>query len=178
MPQHSSPVADMSDLRIGLVGPLPPPSGGMANQARQLARLLTADGIQIEVVQVNAPYRPGWIGGIKGIRALFRLLPYLVGLWRMAGRVSLFHVMANSGWSWHLFAAPAVWIGWLRGIPVVVNYRGGEAESFFSRAFRWVRPTLRRAATVMVPSDFLARVFNDREIATITVPNIIDINKF
>jgi hypothetical protein len=38
------------------------------------------------------------------------------------------HVMANSGWSWHLFAAPAVWIAAALGVPVVVNYRGGEAE--------------------------------------------------
>lgn len=168
----------MQDLHIGLVGPLPPPAGGMANQTRQLARLLGEEGFQVEVVQVNAPYRPGWIGKLKGVRALFRLLPYLAKLWRTAGEASLFHVMANSGWSWHLFAAPAVWIGWLRGIPVVVNYRGGEAETFFSRAFRLVRPTLRRAAAVVVPSDFLAVVFNSRQIETMTVPNIIDIQRF
>lgn len=178
MPPHFDPLTDMSALRIGLVGPLPPPAGGMANQTRQLARLLGEDGVQVEVVQVNAPYRPGWIGSIQGVRAIFRLLPYLAKLWRSAGRVSLFHVMANSGWSWHLFAAPAVWIGWLRGIPVVVNYRGGEAETFFAHAFRRVRPTLRRAAAVVVPSDFLAGVFNTRQIATITVPNIIDIQRF
>jgi hypothetical protein len=29
-------------MRIGLVGPLPPPAGGMANQTRQLAELLSA----------------------------------------------------------------------------------------------------------------------------------------
>jgi len=178
MPGHCGAVADMPDLRVGLVGPLPPPSGGMANQTRQLARLLTEEGVKVEVIQVNAPYRPDWIGGIQGVRALFRLLPYLVGLWRAAGRVSLLHVMANSGWSWHLFAAPAVWIGWLRGIPVVVNYRGGEADTFFSRSFRWIRPTLRRAAAVVVPSGFLAEVFNKRGIGTKTIPNIIDMQKF
>ena len=31
-------------LRVGLVGPLPPPAGGMANQTRQLAELLDAEG--------------------------------------------------------------------------------------------------------------------------------------
>jgi len=32
----------LARLRIGLIGPLPPPSGGMANQTRQLGELLTA----------------------------------------------------------------------------------------------------------------------------------------
>ena len=34
------------DLHIGLVGPLPPPSDGMASQTRQLATLLQARGIR------------------------------------------------------------------------------------------------------------------------------------
>jgi len=43
--------------RLLLIGPLPPPSGGMANQTRQLARLLQAEGMSVELVQTNAPYR-------------------------------------------------------------------------------------------------------------------------
>src|SRR5204863_2078818 len=53
---------------VGLVGPLPPPSGGMANQTRQLARLLGECGLTVELVQVNAPYRPEWVGHLRGIR--------------------------------------------------------------------------------------------------------------
>ena len=49
-------------FRLVLVGPLPPPSGGMANQARQLARLLSDEGLEVRMVQTNAPYRPRWIG--------------------------------------------------------------------------------------------------------------------
>lgn len=169
---------DLKDLPMALVGPLPPPSGGMANQTRQLARLLEGEGIRVELVQVNAPYRPAWAGTVKGLRAGFRLLPYLAALWRAAGRVRLIHVMANSGWSWHLFAAPAVWIGALRGAAVVVNYRGGEAEAFFQRAWPWVRPTLKRAAAVVVPSGFLEAVFARRGVATRIVPNIIDLERF
>jgi phenylacetate-CoA ligase len=168
----------MSSMRIALVGPLPPPYGGMANQTRQLARLLKSEGLDVTLVQTNAPYRPRWAGRLKGIRALFRLLPYLVRLWRTAGRVDLFHIMANSGWSWHLFAAPAIWIGRALGVPVVLNYRGGEAESFFEQSFRWVRPSLRQVAAVAVPSDFLAGVFNRRDIDVHIVRNIIDLERF
>ncbi len=168
----------MPALRIGLIGPLPPPPGGMANQTRQLARLLSEEGLHVELLQTNRPYRPSWITHLRGIRALFRLFPYLRELWKTAGRVDLFHVMANSGWSWHLFAAPAIWIGWLRGVPVVLNYRGGEAEAFFRKSFRWVRPSLKRVAAVVVPSGFLAEVFRRRGIDVHTVKNIIDLQRF
>jgi len=127
---------------------------------------------------VNAPYRPRCVGHIKGLRAMFRLLPYLFNLWRVAGRVDLFHVMANSGWSWHLFAAPAVWAAKLRGKAVLVNYRGGEADDFFTRAFTWVQPTLRRVNIIIVPSDFLGKVFAKREFITRIVPNIVDLSRF
>jgi len=87
-----------ADLRIAIVGPLSPPAGGMANQTQQLKELLGAEGIRAEVVQVNPPYRPAWIARAQGVRALFRLLPYLLRLWRAAAEVQLFHVIANSGW--------------------------------------------------------------------------------
>lgn len=168
----------VSGMHIGLVGPLPPPSGGMANQTLQLAKLLREEGATVELVQVNLPYRPRWIGKLKGIRAVFRLLPYLTLLWRSAARVRLFHVMANSGWSWHLFAAPAVWIARIRGIPVIINYRGGEADAFFDKAFSWIKPSLRRADAIIVPSGFLEGVFEKRGFSTSIVPNIIDLSRF
>ncbi len=165
-------------LRIVLVGPLPPPAGGMANQTRQLAELLRSEGAEVELVQVNAPYRPGWIGQVRGLRALFRLLPYLGALWRACGRAQLMHVMANSGWSWHLFAMPAVWIASWRGVPVVVNYRGGEAGSFLARAAERVRPTVRRAALLLLPSGFLLEVFQRHGMAGRVVPNIVNLARF
>lgn len=167
-----------SDLRIALVGPLPPPAGGMANQTRQLGELLRQEGAQVEVVQVNAPYQPGWAEKLKGLRALFRLLPYACCLWRAAGKADLLHVMANSGWSWHLFAAPAIWIGRLRGKPVVVNYRGGEAESFLRGASGTVRASMNRAAMLVLPSGFLKDVFGRFGMEGRIVSNIIDLARF
>jgi hypothetical protein len=114
----------LAGLHVGLVGPLPPPAGGMANQTRQLAELLRSAQADVSLVQSNAPYRPAWAGRVPVLRALFRLVPYLLRLWRAAGRSDVLHVMANSGWSWHLFAAPAIWVARWRQVPVVVNYRG------------------------------------------------------
>ncbi|MEP7208892.1 MAG: glycosyltransferase family 4 protein [Casimicrobiaceae bacterium] len=165
-------------VRVALVGPLPPPAGGMANQTRQLAELLEREGAEVQLVPVNPPYRPPWIGRVRGARALFRLLPYLVRIWQVAARVDLVHVMANSGWSWHLFAAPAIWLSRLRGVPVVVNYRGGEAEAFLARSTRIVQGTLRRADATIVPSGFLQEIFARHGIDSEIVPNVIDVQRF
>ena len=165
-------------LRVGLVGPLPPPAGGMANQTRQLAELLEGEGAAVTLVQTNAPYRPAWIEGLAGVRALFRLVPYLLRLWRCAGEVQLFHVMANSGWSWHLFAAPAIWVARLRGVPAIVNYRGGEAAAFLDRSAVAVRWTLGASSLLAVPSGFLRDVFARHGIDSEVLANVVDLSRF
>ncbi|MBB5018887.1 glycosyltransferase involved in cell wall biosynthesis [Chitinivorax tropicus] len=168
----------MRALRLALVGPLPPPSGGMANQCRQLARLLGEEGVEVEVVQVNAPYRPAFVEKLKGIRALFRLIPYKWALWRAAGRADVVHVMANSGWSWYLFAVPAVYIARLRGTPVIINYRGGGAAEFFAHAPALALRALKKANALIVPSGFLREVFGQLGCTGLVIPNIIDLSRF
>jgi glycosyltransferase involved in cell wall biosynthesis len=165
-------------LSIGLVGPLPPPAGGMAMQCRQLEQLLAAEGLRVRVVQTNAPYRPQWIGRIRLVRAFFRLLPYLAALWRMAAEVQVVHVLANSGWAWHLFAAPAVWIARWRRVPVVVNYRGGDADRFLRGASGWVRRTLLAADARVAPSGYLREVFARRGVDMQIIPNVVDLALF
>lgn len=169
---------DFAGIRVGLVGPLPPPAGGMANQTRQLAELLQSAQAQVTLVQTNAPYHPLWAGRIPGVRAVFRLVPYLLALWRAAGRSDVLHIMANSGWSWHLFAAPAIWIARLRGVPTVVNYRGGEAAEFLHGAQAVVRTSMAAAAGLLVPSAFLQDVFARFGMQAAIVPNIIDLARF
>ena len=164
----------MDEADLVLVGPLPPPPGGMANQTRLLAERLEAEGLRVLCVRSNAPYRPAWAGRVRGLRALVRLLPYLAALWRAAGRAPVMHLMANSGWSWHLVAAPALWIARWRRCGVVLNYRGGEAGPFFARQWRWVRPSLEKADAVAVPSPFLARLFAGYGVRAAIVPNIVE----
>jgi glycosyltransferase involved in cell wall biosynthesis len=164
--------------RLCIVGPLPPPAGGMANQCEQLARLAAAAGATVRVVRNNADYRPAWIGRVPVVRAGFRLLPYLWRLWLEAGRCDVMHILANSGWAWHLFAAPAVWIARLRGVPAIVNYRGGHAAAFLDAAPRHVLATLRGADMIVTPSTFLQRVFARHGLAARIVPNIVDLSRF
>lgn len=163
-----------STLRLGLVGPVPPPNGGMAMQTQQLSRLLESEGVTVDLLATNGPYRPAFMAGIPVVRALFRLIPFLFSLWRLAGRVDVIHLMANSGWSWQLHSAPTLWLAWLRSTPVAINYRGGEAQAYFERSFRRVRPSLRKAAVIVVPSGYLQTVFERFGETTRIIPNIID----
>ena len=102
----------------------------MANQTRQLAELLEREGARVTHRANQRPLSTA-IHRVHSRRA--RTVParaVRVRLWRVAGQVEIVHVMANSGWSWHLCAAPAMWIAHWRHVPAVVNYRGGEAGSF------------------------------------------------
>ena len=165
-------------LRLVLVGPQTPPAGGMALQTLQLQQLLQQEGAHVQLVPTNAPHRPRWLARWRGLRAAARLFFYLAALWREAQRADLMHVMSNSGWSWHLFTVPAVWVARLRGVPVVINYRGGAAEAFLARAAGAVRLTLASSASLVVPSRFLVDVFARHSMATEVVPNIIDLACF
>jgi len=150
----------------------------MANQTRQLARLLRSDGIDVTLVRTNEPYLPGWVGSIRGVRAVFRLTPYVVRLARLARRCDVAHVMANSGLAWHLFAAPAIRLMSRRKVPVIVNYRGGLAGEFLRRSGNSVQRTLRRAQAVVVPTRFLQQVFRDHGIEAQVISNVVDLDLF
>lgn len=163
---------------VCIVGPLPPPAGGMANQCEQLQRLLRGEGAQVSLVRTNAPYWPAWVGAVPVLRAGMRLPPYLVALWRGIGRSQVVHLFANSGWAWHLLAAPALFMARWRGVPAIVNYRGGQADEFFSRTPRHVRHALARAALRITPSTFLQRVFARHGLTAEVIPNIIDLSRF
>ncbi len=165
-------------LVIGIVGPLPPPAGGMATQTEQLVNLLSAEALEVHIVQTNAPYSPQWIKQFRGIRAIFRLLPYLARVWKLVGQVNVIHVMANSGWSWQLFSAPVIWMAWVRKTPLIVNYRGGEAPQYFSRSMPWIRPTMKKAVKIVVPSHYLEKVFSGYGFHAEVIPNIVNLERF
>lgn len=165
-------------LRLLLVGPQQPPAGGMATQTEQLFRLLREGGADVEYLPTNLAHRPAFVAQVPVLRALLRLVRYLVRAWHACGRADVIHLMANSGWSWHLFAAPVIVVGRLRGRRVVVNYRGGGAGGFLRRQVRWVRPVLGRADLLIVPSGFLESIFAAYGMPAGVVPNIVDLDRF
>lgn len=163
---------------VAIVGPLPPPAGGMANQTEQLASFLEAEGVTVTVIQVNAPYQPAWVGKIPMFRAFVRLLRYQRTLKQQLANVDVVHVMANSGWSWHLFAAPAITIAKQLNKPVVLNYRGGYAADFFAKSWSKVKKKLDLVDDIVVPSSFLQSVFNEYGKTSKIIPNVLNEQRF
>lgn len=161
-------------LTVCMVGPLPPPAGGMANQTRDLVASLRGEGIDVTIVTTNAPISPASVARIPVLRAVLRFIPFVAALWRALRSVDVAHVMANSGLSWYLFAAPAIWIARRRSVPVVVNYRGGNARDFFQRSWKRVGPLI-QGCHVAVPSEFLKGVFRDFGVDAQIVPNFVSI---
>ena len=150
----------------------------MANQTRQLVELLRRESAVVELVPTNAPYRLPFVGRVRMLRAPFRLLPYVLSLWKVTAASDVVHLMANSGWSWHLVAVPAIWVAHLRGVPVIVNYRGGEAAEFLDRSGALVRWSMRRASRLAVPSGFLEQVFTRHGMQCGVLPNVVDLSRF
>ena len=68
---HARSIRRPQPLSVMLVGPLPPPSGGMANQCEQLVRLLHGEGVGVQLVCTNLPYWPSWSGRLPVLRAGF-----------------------------------------------------------------------------------------------------------
>ncbi|WP_210401719.1 glycosyltransferase family 4 protein [Lacimicrobium sp. SS2-24] len=172
-------MADAFDgMHICLVGPVPPPAGGMANQTRQLKQLLEQDGATVTLVAVNAPYKPAFVGSIPVVRAGFRLIDYFWQLRRAMKDADVVHLMANSGWSWHLFAAPAIRVAAGLNKPILVNYRGGHAETFFEASWPKVAKSLNKAQGILVPSPYLHEVFARWDKKAEVVPNVLDETTF
>lgn len=171
-----------SDLRrVLLVGPAPPPYGGMALQGQKLATLLRLDGFDLIFLASNLVF-PAGLRAVDGVPALRTVVRFVLLCIRILAEVRKAHVIHVLAASWvYFFAAvcPAVVVGRLFRRRVVVNYRGGEADRFF-QSFGWiVRPIFAMADVITVPSQYLARVFEKHfGITAAIVPNILDTRMF
>jgi len=165
-------------MNIAIIGPTPPPNGGMAMQTQQLIRLVSDAGMSVTPIMTNGAYRPALVGGVPVLRAVFRLCCYFTTLMVQLRGVKVIHLMANSGWSFYLFSMPVIYIASWYKIPVVMNYRGGLAGDFFSGHWRWIKRSIARVDKIIVPSEFLRQVFQRYDVASTVVPNIIDLAVF
>jgi len=148
----------------------------MAVQARGLAAALAAGGTPVRVVPTNVPL--GCLSRIPVVRGVLNLGVFLLRLLAATMRSDVVHILACSGLSFFLFTAPTVVLGRLLGRRVVVNYRGGLAESFLERRRTWVRAVLRRCHRLVVPSGYLEAVFIRFGLEPEVVPNFVDLDRF
>src|SRR5215831_6049309 len=129
---------------LALVGPSPPPYGGMALQCLALRNHLSQENISAIIVSTN----PGLYFGLatlKGIRTFLQTLIYLGRLFRIVPQASVVHILAASHFYFFARVAPAVLVARILGRRVILNYRGGEAFRFLAKYGWLARPVLRLA---------------------------------
>lgn len=158
---------------ILLIGPIPPPNGGMAMQGKLLYSHLVSSGAEVEYLATNYKVWPEFVNQIKVIRAFYRFIGYIIKLWRATGKHKVIHMLSNSGWSWYLYSVPAITIAKLRNCRIIINYRGGGAKDFFQNHKRFALMTLKKADSIVVPSPFLKEVFNRFDVKSHIIPNIV-----
>lgn len=173
-------VKDKERIRVCLVGPMPPPYGGMSVQTAQLENLLQKERLEVRTLPVNFSFPRGlrFIDNLKYIRAVVRLLFYMVILCRRLKGVDLIHILSNSYLSFFLYTAPAIFVGKLYCCKVIINYRGGLAREFLKK-YKWiVCQILRMADALIVPSEYLVEIFKQYNFMPEIVPNIINLERF
>lgn len=166
---------------ILIVAPSPPPSGGMALQARLLERLLREDGLAVSFLASNCelPRILRACHRVPGLRTLLRFQLMWMALWRHVKQVQVVHVFAASWLYFFAVVFPAIVIGRICGRKTVLNYRGGEAARFFERWGWLAKPVFRAADVITAPSEFLAEVIRRSfDVPVRIVPNILDVSAF
>src|SRR5215813_10245387 len=99
--------AAVAEPAVAIIGPVPPPLGGMALQAGILRDKLTSEGIRVILISTN-PKLPWLLERIPGVRAIFKTVIYLSRLVQATSQVSVVHVLAASYFYFFARVVPAV----------------------------------------------------------------------
>ena len=166
--------------RIAIVAPSLRYIGGQSAQADLLLRHWNNDPeLEARFIAHDPPF-PSWLSWaeqIPYVRTVLRAPVYWAKLWGGLKEVDAAHIFSASYWSFLLSPFPAWLIARSRGKGALINYHSGEAEDHLKRWWT-ARAILRRVQCVVVPSPFLAKVFEQFGIKTQVVPNLVDENQF
>src|SRR2546426_12106192 len=108
--------------------------GGQSNQAHTLCSLLPKEGYAVSFIRMEPRFPPRlqWVRRYPYVRTLLNQLLYLPSLLRLR-RANVAHVFSASYWSFLISPLPAIVVGRLLGMRVVLNYHSGEAEDHLLR---------------------------------------------
>lgn len=164
---------------VAIVAPSLETLGGQGVQADALTLALRGDGYAVTFLAINPRFPTGlrWLRRYPGVRTIVNQAFFLPGLVRVRG-AGVVHVFSASYWSFLLAPVPAMVAGRLLGKRVILNYRSGEAADHLARWGVLVRPWLRLADEIVVPSEFLRGVFARHGFRTRVIPNVVDTTSF
>jgi glycosyltransferase involved in cell wall biosynthesis len=167
-------------LRILVIAPSLDILGGQAVQAaRLIERLQELPSFEVGFLPIN-PRLPGPIRAlqsIKYVRTFVTSILYFATLLLRLPSYDVIHIFSASYFSFVLAQTPAIVVAKLFGKKILLNYHSGEAEDHLTR-WRSAVPTIRLVDKVVVPSEYLVRVFSKFGIQATAINNLIELEKF
>ena len=169
----------MTRPRIALVAFSLDILGGQGVQARALVAELRRDGHEVTFIPFNPPVPRllRWARRYRYVRTLLNQALYLPSLRRLRD-ADVVHVFSASYWSFVLATTPAILAARRLGKRIVLHYHSGEADDHLARWGYWVHPWLRRVDEIVVPSDYLRRVFAGHGYRVRVIRNVVDTSCF
>lgn len=155
--------------------------GGQAVQAERLIRHLQREpSVRVSFLAIN-PRLPGILRKLQAIKYVRTMTTSLLYCWHLLLRVrkyDVIHIFSASYLSFLIAPTPAILVSKLYGKKIVLNYHSGEAEDHLRRWPRSTRPVLKLVDELVVPSEYLVRVFARFGFQAYAIFNIIDLDKF
>jgi glycosyltransferase involved in cell wall biosynthesis len=155
--------------------------GGQAVQAERLVRHLQQEpSLEVSFLAIN-PRLPGKLRklqSIKYVRTVTTSLLYVLNLLREVRKYDVIHIFSASYLSFLIAPTPAIFVSKLYGKKIVLNYHSGEAEDHLRRWRRSTLPILNLCDAIVVPSEYLVRVFSSFGLKASAIFNIIELDKF
>jgi glycosyltransferase involved in cell wall biosynthesis/peptidoglycan/xylan/chitin deacetylase (PgdA/CDA1 family) len=168
-----------SSTAIAVVAPSLEVVGGQSVQAATLVKGLRQEGFPVLFLATNPRFPAGlrWLRRVPLVRTMLNQALYAASLLRLR-QAAVVHVFSASFWSFLLAPAPAMLVARALGKRVILNYHSGEAEDHLRRWGLLVHPWLRLAHQIVVPSEYLRRVFAGHGYNTRAVRNVVETSRF
>jgi glycosyltransferase involved in cell wall biosynthesis len=155
--------------------------GGQSVQAARLReRLAQEPSLEVGFLPIN-PRLPGVLSQLQKItyvRTVVTSIAYVLSLLARVYKYDIIHVFSASYFSFVLAPTPAILIGKLYRRKVLLNYHSGEADDHLRRWRRTAIPAIKLADSIVVPSDYLVRVFASFGLKAIAIYNLIETTRF
>jgi glycosyltransferase involved in cell wall biosynthesis len=155
--------------------------GGQAVQAERLIRHLQKEpSVSVAFLSIN-PRLPGILRklqSIKYVRTVTTSILYILNLLREVRKYDVIHIFSAAYLSFLIAPTPAILVSKLYGKKILLNYHSGEAEDHLQRWPRSTNSIIGLVDKVVVPSEYLVRVFAKFGIDACAIFNIIDLDRF
>lgn len=169
----------MKPPRIALVAPSMRILGGQALHALNLAEQLRSEGCQVDLIPIDPAFPAGfrWLRRLPYLRTVVNQCLYLPSLSRLR-RADVVLASTASYWSFLLAPVPAILAARALRKPVVLNYHSGEASDHLANWGAWIHPWLKLVDEIVVPSQYLRKVFGTFGYHVRVIHNTVDTSLF